>query len=261
MKYAFDRTFRKALCCVSGLFYNRDVYFKTIIFAFSTFILIGPVLLALYFSTPKKKWVFNRKTQMVSVPGKYYKRCYEKKLDELYVKSEYSFAATADRTGKTSYHTFPIIILPIKGPDLWFNTNWVSLFNLGNSNSFSEIWSYIIWYMDSNRPLPPGEKFDKFREKDFQKRKEKGFPLPLYYSQIPTLEYKPHLQSIRALVWNHEMFCPDINKYGKCNLSISQFKLPKGSLEYSKEYNPEKWTYKELKEPTHFSICTLYIVG
>ncbi|WP_314286608.1 hypothetical protein [Capnocytophaga sputigena] len=47
-------------------------------------------------------------------------------------------------------------------------------------------WSFIVWYMDKNRPLPPGEAFDPYREKDFHRRKAEGFLPPLYKSNIPT---------------------------------------------------------------------------
>ena len=45
--------------------------------------------------------------------------------------------------------------------------------------------------MDKNRPLPPGELFDPYREADFQRRKAEGFPKPLYPSDIPTPEATP----------------------------------------------------------------------
>ena len=47
-------------------------------------------------------------------------------------------------------------------------------------------WSFIVWYMDKNRNLPPGEAFDPYREKDFHRRKAEGFLPPLYKSNIPT---------------------------------------------------------------------------
>ena len=49
-------------------------------------------------------------------------------------------------------------------------------------------WDFVVWYMDKNRPLPPGTAFDPYREADFQRRKAEGFPKPLYKSYIPTPE-------------------------------------------------------------------------
>ena len=61
----------------------------------------------------------------------------------------------------------------------------------GGHLSHSDIyafWEFVVWYMDKNRPLPPGTAFDPYREADFQRRKAEGFPKPLYNSYIPTLE-------------------------------------------------------------------------
>ena len=60
--------------------------------------------------------------------------------------------------------------------------------------------SFITWYMDKNRPLPPGELFDPYREADFQRRKAEGFPKPLYPSDIPTPEATPEQQAERERI-------------------------------------------------------------
>lgn len=48
--------------------------------------------------------------------------------------------------------------------------------------------SFYVWYMDKNRPLPPGTAFDPYRELDYESRKAAGFPPPLYPSLIETPE-------------------------------------------------------------------------
>ena len=61
----------------------------------------------------------------------------------------------------------------------------------GGHLSHSDIyafWEFVVWYMDKNRPLPPGTAFDPYREADFQRCKAEGFPKPLYKSYIPTPE-------------------------------------------------------------------------
>ena len=61
----------------------------------------------------------------------------------------------------------------------------------GGHLSHSDIyafWDFVVWYMDKNRPLPPGTAFDPYREADFQRRKAEGFPKPLYKSYISTPE-------------------------------------------------------------------------
>ena len=61
-------------------------------------------------------------------------------------------------------------------------------------------WDFVVWYMDKNRPLPPGTAFDPYREADFQRRKAEGFPKPLYKSYIPTPEATRHQQLERERI-------------------------------------------------------------
>lgn len=46
------------------------------------------------------------------------------------------------------------------------------------------IWSFLVWYMDKNRPLPPGEELNTYRQEDYERRKAEGFPKPLYMAKI-----------------------------------------------------------------------------
>ena len=70
--------------------------------------------------------------------------------------------------------------------------------------------SFFVWYMDKNRPLPPGDAFDEFRERDFQRRKAEGFPPPLYPSYVSTPEATPEQQAERDKYWE-ERFTTDEN--------------------------------------------------
>ena len=63
-----------------------------------------------------------------------------------------------------------------------------------------EWWSFFVWYMDKNRPLPPGKDFDTFRQKDFERRKAEGFPKPLFESNIDTPEFTKAQQKERQLI-------------------------------------------------------------
>ena len=74
--------------------------------------------------------------------------------------------------------------------------------------------SFYVWYMDKNRPLPPGSAFDPYRQKDFERRKAEGFPPPLYYScGIPTPEATPEQQAEREQYWkDQEYYAPDIKR-------------------------------------------------
>jgi hypothetical protein len=64
-----------------------------------------------------------------------------------------------------------------------------------------EYWSLLVWYMDKNRPLPPCQELDAFRDRDFERRKAEGFPLPLYLSHIDTPEATPEQQRERDKHW------------------------------------------------------------
>ncbi len=50
-------------------------------------------------------------------------------------------------------------------------------------------WSFYVWYMDRNRPLPFGTAFDKYRDRDYERRKLAGFLPPLFPSDITIAEH------------------------------------------------------------------------
>jgi hypothetical protein len=70
-----------------------------------------------------------------------------------------------------------------------------------SAHSYQSAFSFIFWYMDKNRPLPPGAIFDPYRQTDFERRRAQGFPLPLFLSRIPTIEATPEQQRERDKVW------------------------------------------------------------
>jgi len=80
-----------------------------------------------------------------------------------------------------------------------------------NNGIYGE-WSFYVWYMDKNRPLPPGPVFDEFREKDFERRKADGFPPPLFKSLIPTPEATPAQQLVREAFWKDEDYVATENE-------------------------------------------------
>ena len=50
--------------------------------------------------------------------------------------------------------------------------------------NMSKEFSFLLWYMDPNRPLPPGKRLDPYRTQDYLRRKAAGFPAPLRASKI-----------------------------------------------------------------------------
>ncbi len=73
-------------------------------------------------------------------------------------------------------------------------------FSLGTAISTDDM-TLLTWYMDRNRPLPPLERFEPFREKDFERRKAEGFPPPLYPAFFATPEDTPEQQAERNKYW------------------------------------------------------------
>ncbi|TAJ08152.1 hypothetical protein DMA11_21530 [Marinilabiliaceae bacterium JC017] len=68
--------------------------------------------------------------------------------------------------------------------------------------NYWQTWSLFVWYMDKNRPLPPGSAFDPYRQQDFERRKAEGFPPPLYPSTVFTPEATLEQQAERNKYWN-----------------------------------------------------------
>ena len=66
-----------------------------------------------------------------------------------------------------------------------------------NLKELCETRSFYIWYMDKNRPLPPGTAFNPYREKDFDRRHKEGFKPPLYPSVIHIADKKNYQKKIK----------------------------------------------------------------
>ncbi len=228
------------LCSVLylGLFYfNENNSLKILL---SPFGIVGLWLLVLFFTMPKKYWVFNRRSQIVTVPGRYYKKGHDIPVDEMRIETRMSGSAT---TGPT--RVYPVAIVPSNIVERILKINIISLETLNQAKNLYKLWSYYTWYMDENRPLPPGKIFDHCREREFKDRKKRGFPMPMYYSLFPTPEANETFQNERDLYWTDEMLCPDVNKYGECCLEPGKNKMPKGSVWYHGKNNPENWEDKK----------------
>ncbi len=144
----------------------------------------------------------------------------------------------------------------------------------GLDDSYRKLWSFYVWYMDKNRPLPPGSAFDPYRQADFERRKAEGFPKPLYRSHIPTPEATPEQQAERDKHWHDtveefdrepdsEMYDPSIHlgwvetsfsnsngePYGNCHF---RYDFEDGRKIYVKT-NTEGYTY-EPPEHEKYSI-------
>jgi len=98
----------------------------------------------------------------VEIPGAFWERPYLYMFLDLH--PFYSIgnpAASVPRASVLRYRTHAKFF-KIRG------TVWM---NITKRSDPHESWSYWVWYMDKNRPLPPGTAFEPYREKDFKRRK------------------------------------------------------------------------------------------
>ena len=146
---------------IIGLTSDKDPIFFTIIS-----FLIGCFCILYYYKHPKKLLILDRLNGLVTYPGFLYSKPYTMSFSDVVAK----IVSSGGRASLVFYHYNGITGTSISAEDYKPSGNW----------------SFIVWYMDKNRPLPPGEAFDPYREKDFHRRKAEGFLPPLYKSNIPT---------------------------------------------------------------------------
>ena len=147
---------------------NKDTIEDRTIFSIIFFI-IGSFSFLHYYKYSKELLVLDRLNGMVTYPGFLFSKPCSVPFDELLA----SVASFANAGASLVFYHYN----GITGTSIFAGKCKIS----GN-------WSFIVWYMDKNRPLPPGEAFDPYRKKDFQRRKSEGFPPPLYPSYIDTPE-------------------------------------------------------------------------
>ncbi|CAA0214435.1 hypothetical protein ACE1MK_15610 [Tenacibaculum maritimum] len=142
----------------------------------------------LYANKNYKIFELNRLTGMVTYPDSYFRKPLKGRFKELHA-----------------------VITVTGGVDDYVDSEYLKFVNTFNPRRFTLLytfygsepykdWSFYVWYMDKNRPLPPGTAFDAYRERDFERRKKLGFPKPLYGSNIPTPEATPAQQTERERV-------------------------------------------------------------
>ncbi|MCT4674230.1 MAG: hypothetical protein N4A37_13400 [Prolixibacteraceae bacterium] len=98
----------------------------------------------------------------------------------------------------------------------------------------------------------------------FEQRKVKGFPLPEFFSYVPTPEANPSFQAEREKVWSDAVLGGDIYKYGKVDLLKDIY--PQGFFNsidnwsnYLDPLTPEvenyHWQSKILQYKDHFQLA------
>ena len=156
-----------------------------------TFLILGGLFWIAYGVLAKKKYKFfelNRLEGIVTYPDNYFRPPLKGKFKEL--KVVIAVTGNIDGYSDREYLKFVNTFKPRK-LDL--------LYTFYGREPYKD-WSFYVWYMDKNRPLPPGTAFDPYREQDYERRKTLGFLRPLYYSNIPTPEATKEQQKERELI-------------------------------------------------------------
>ena len=148
-------------------FIAKDSLEIKIVFSSITF-LIATFCIIYHYTYPKKLLILDRLNGLVTFPSFLYSKPYTMSFDDLV--AGFGPSGIFGVSNLVFYHYNGISFTTISAGD------YIPIRN----------WSFIVWYMDKNRPLPPGEAFDPYREKDFHRRKAEGFPPPLYKSNIST---------------------------------------------------------------------------
>ncbi len=134
-----------------------------------------------YFTMPEKEIIFNREDGVITFPGFLWR------LNITMPIKKVIFSRSAPSAQGIGSHQLEIV-----RPDKSY-----SLFLLSLGHTCYEDLSFFLWYMDKNRPLPPGTAFDPYRQQDFERRKAVGFPLPLFPAAFETPEATPAQQAER----------------------------------------------------------------
>ena len=137
-----------------------------------------------YFKTPLKEKILNREESLITFPGFMWKNNITMSIHDV----EFTYSQPSAQ-GIGAYQ------LRIVRPDKIFSGG---IFGFGGT-CYEDL-SFILWYMDKNRPLPPGNIFDEFRKRDFERRKAAGFPKPLFPSRFDTPEATLEQQAERVRI-------------------------------------------------------------
>ncbi|UTD13951.1 hypothetical protein HER15_11960 [Tenacibaculum mesophilum] len=157
----------------------------------SVFLIILGSFLFIYRLTVKskhKELVLDRLNGMVSYPDFFYSKPLQGKFSEL--KAVISISGDIDGAPGDEKLKFVNTFRPRK----------IDILRTISYDDPYQEWSLYVWYMDKNRPLPPGTAFDPYRQQDFERRKALGFPRPLYKSTIPTPEFTKEQQAERRRI-------------------------------------------------------------
>ncbi|SNR14451.1 hypothetical protein [Tenacibaculum jejuense] len=161
---------------------------------------------SLYYFNPPKNIVLDRLTGTISYPKDYFYKEQTKVLfSELKAFEGLDKRATyTDECGSREYSRYQHLFFKHNKTNTTLPLLSVQVADIKTANEnikrLCEVRSFYSWYMDKNRPLPPGTAFDPYRKKDFERRKAEGFPKPLYPSRFETPEATPEQQKERLII-------------------------------------------------------------
>ena len=168
-KGAFTSIFVGGICwflIISGLF-SDDTFEGFGLYAFIFLCTLAVFFTIYYFTKPKKEQILNRRDGLITMTGFYW----QKNITIPFNDCLFAYS-TGGEDGTGAFMLEAIRPTTSK-------LNSYADFNMGQGDCYKSM-SFICWYMDKNRPLPPGTAFDEFRDKDYERRKAVGFPRPLY---------------------------------------------------------------------------------
>ncbi|WP_282132502.1 hypothetical protein [Cellulophaga baltica] len=139
-----------------------------------------------YFTIPLKQVIYNRYDGLITFPGFLWNNAITMRFES--IRMLHAGGALGSPTADMLY---------VKRPDKLIGSKYM----LHVGGNLDTNLSFIVWYMDKNRPLPNGDAFDDYRKKDYKRRKEEGFPPPLFRTFIPTDEFKLKWQIERDKHW------------------------------------------------------------
>ena len=164
---------------------NFHLYIGLVLFLFALFLfgegtnteitlsassfLIGSFYIIYNFTHPKKILILDRLNGIITFPGFLYGKAITMPFEEVLAEVRGGYGAGS-----------PTLAL--------LHQNKLTAYSAILESTPLQSWSFMVWYMDKNRPLPPGKVFDPYRQKDYERRKKEGFPKPLYQSWIATPE-------------------------------------------------------------------------
>nr|BFF39928.1 hypothetical protein BACY1_17330 [Tenacibaculum mesophilum] len=174
------------LLFVSFLFTYITSDEESVIFILVTLLFfLGFLFFAIYYYTmPNKEFILNREDGLLTFPGFMWQKNITMPIHKVIF--------TMSGPSVQGLGAFELLI---ERPDRFYSKYHATLGN----NCYEDL-SFYLWYMDKNRPLPPGTAFDEYRQADYERRKAAGFPKPLFPSNIPTPEATPEQQAERERI-------------------------------------------------------------